>query len=227
MRKHVLLSLFALAVAIFIFTDLSQAKKTRDLVFEENEQVPVAAKSNDQNVVAVKTSIELERDGQKSTVLPDFEFKNGDKAKFIYTTNIDAYVYWLSQGSSGEFFMLFPTPKTGTENFIKKNAVQTIPIKGSFKFDNKAGTEKIILVMSAERIPELEAAAKEAALKGGKIESESSRVSSVQSQTESKRKTRDLVFEEEGDKESGISTSAQVNTNPKDAFVVYYELKHK
>ena len=227
MRKHALLSSLALLVAVFVFADLGQARKTRDLVFEDDEQASAAATPKDQTVVAVRTAIELERGGQKTTVLPDYEFKSGDKAKFVYTTNTDAYVYWLSQGTSGEYVMLFPTPKTGTDNLVKKNAVHTIPVKGAFKFDEKAGTEKILLVLSTERIPELEAAAKEAALKDGKVVSESSKVTSVQEQTETKRKTRDLVFEEDDDKESGIATSKQINTNPKDAFVVYYELKHQ
>ncbi len=227
MRKHALLSLLSLVVAFFMCADLAQARKTRDLVFEDEEPASVAAASKEQTVVAVKTAIELERGGQKTTVLPDYEFQSGDKAKFVYTTNTDAYVYWLSQGTSGEYFMLFPTPKTGTDNFVKKNAVNTIPVKGAFKFDDKAGSEKILLVMAAEKIPELEAAATEAALKDGKVVAESSKVADVQSQTESKRKTRDLVFEEDDDKESGIATSKQVNTTPKDALVVYYELKHK
>ena len=119
----------------------AEARKTRDLVFEDDEQ-PAAAESQTSlpaKVVAVKTAIELERDGQTTTVLPTHEFTNGDKVKFIYTTNVDAYVYWLSQGTSGDYYMLFPNPKVGTDNFVKKNEIQTIPVKGSFKFSGKTG----------------------------------------------------------------------------------------
>lgn len=207
----------------------AQARKTRDLVFEDEEQ-PKAAQSSPERaskVVAVKTAVELERNGQKSTVLPTYTFQNGDKVKFIYTTNVDAYVYWISQGTSGSYYMLFPNPKVGMDNYIKKNAVHTIPVKGSFKFSGKPGAEKILLVMSPEKIPELEQAAQEAAVKGGRIKDQSGQVNSVGNKSRSKRKSRDLVFEEEEDESSGVATSSQVSNDISEPMVVYYELKHR
>lgn len=223
-----------LLFGLIVFLGLSltmdaNARKTRDLVFEDDEQ-PAAAKSQTdlpRAVVAVKTAIELERDGQTTTVLPTHEFINGDKVKFIYTTNVDAYVYWLSQGTSGEYYMLFPNPKVGTDNFVKKNEIQTIPVKGSFKFSGKTGVEKILLVMSPERIPDLEKASKEAAIKGGRVKDEADRITKVNKRAKSKRKTRDLVFEEEEDEKTGVATHSQSSKDISDPMVVYYELIHK
>jgi hypothetical protein len=203
-------------------------RKTRDLVFEDEESPATQKKSESkqQAVVAVKTTLELERDGQKSTVLPNHQFVSGDKVKFMYTTNVDCYIYWLSQGSSGEYYMLFPNPKAGTDNWIKKNEVYQIPVKGTFKFDEKKGVEKILLVMSPEKVPELEQAAKEAALKGGTVSSSATGVSSVEKDQATKRKTRDLVFEDDEDTSSKVSTKSQVSSDIRQPFVAYYELVH-
>jgi Sec-independent protein translocase protein TatA len=210
----------------FLLTSLADAgRKTRDLVFEDDEEV--AETKPDETVVAVKTTIELNRGGEISNVLPITEFKSGDKVKIVYTTSVDAYVYWMSEGSSGSYYMLFPNPKTGMDNFVKKNEENKIPVKGNLKFDDNPGTEKILLVMSPNKIPELEKAAKEAAVKGGKVKDSANQVDSVKKKNQSKRKTRDLVFEDEEDEDAGVTTSSQVSKDINEPFVIGYVLIHK
>ena len=225
---------------IFVFISMSIAsiafagRTTRDLVFEEesemdvkvNEKAKAELGTDDPTVISVKTTLELNRGGEKSTVLPSAEFKSGDKVKILYTPSVDAYVYWLSQGTSGKYYMLFPTPKTGTDNFVKKNEVHSIPTKGSFRFDDKQGTEKILLVLASEKIPELEKAAQEAAVSGGKVSASAADVNKISTKQENKRTTRDLVFEEDEDEESGIETQTQASKGM-EPMVVYYELNHK
>lgn len=232
MSKWAVWLLTLLVSLVFAVGPACGARKTRDLVFEDEEETSATSQQEStsgkkQVRIAVKVAMELKRDGQTTTVLPSHTFQNGDRVKFIYTTNVDAYVYWLSQGTSGDFYMLFPNPKVGSDNFVKKNEVYTIPVKGSFKFTGKPGVEKILLVMAPQKIPELEKAAQEAAVKGGKVEEQAGQISSVQSKTQTKRKSRDLVFEEDDDEESGISTSSQVSTDISEPMVVYYELRHK
>ena len=211
--------------------NVAEAKrKTRDLVFEEDEEDSLSSKAKKDiekvQKIAVKTTIELLREGKKSTVLPSHEFKSGDKVKFVYTTNTDCYAYWLSQGSSGDYFILFPHAKGGMDNQVKKNEIYTIPVKGKFKFDDKKGVEKILVVLATERVPELDEAVKEAAAAGGKISSSAAPVKSVEKKQETKRKTRDLVFEEDEDEDTGISTKTQTTSNAAEPFVIYYELVH-
>jgi len=199
-------------------------RKTRDLVFEDEEEI--AETAPDEKVVAVKTTIELNRNGKISTVLPMTEFQSGDKVKIVYTTSVDAYVYWLSEGSSGDYYMLFPNPKTGTDNFVRKNEVNTIPVKGNFKFDDNPGTEKILLVLAPEKIPELEKASREAAVRGGKIKDSAKQIDSVKKKNKSRRKTRDLVFEDEEDEDAGIETAKQVSKDINEPFIGGYVLIH-
>jgi hypothetical protein len=225
MKSKFFIILTCCMAIFFLMTSLADAgRKTRDLVFEDEEEV--AETKTDEIVVAVKTSIELNRGGEISNVLPITEFMSGDKVKIVYTTSVDAYVYWLSEGSSGNYYMLFPNPKTGTDNFVKKNEVNKIPLKGNFKFDDNPGTEKILLVMAPNKIPELEKVSREAAVKGGKVRSSAKEVDSIKKKNKSKRKTRDLVFEDEEDEDAGIETSSQVSKDINEPFVLGYVLIH-
>jgi len=222
--KKLLILTCCMVVLVFVANLADAGRKTRDLVFEDEEEVVETAP--DEKVVAVKTTIELNRNGKISTVLPMTEFQSGDKVKIVYTTSVDAYVYWLSEGSSGDYYMLFPNPKTGTDNFVRKNEVNTIPVKGNLKFDDNPGTEKILLVLAPEKIPELEKASREAAVKGGKIKDSAKQVDSVKKKNQSRRKTRDLVFEDEEDEEAGIETTKQVSKDINEPFIGGYVLIH-
>ena len=216
--------LFTLALSFLLVLALvstSSARKSRDLVFEDDDE----AVAGEQVKVAVKTTLELTRDGTVTTVTPAHKFKSGDKVKLRYTTSTDGYVYWMAKMSSGKYAMLFPNNKTGMDNHIRKNEEHTIPVKGSFRFDDTPGTESLLMVFSAERIPELEAAVAEAnGSKGSSVDSRSSEVASIEDKNTQKRRSRDLVFED--DDEDDVNTKTQVA--PKgEPFVTLYELVHQ
>ena len=221
-----------LAVALLLLAMAAPsfgARKTRDLIFEEEdtkvaEEKAKDAKIENPEVISVRTTLELTRDGQISTVLPTNEFKSGDRVKLRYTTNADGYVYWLAKMSSGKYAVLFPTPQAGMDNLIKKNAEHTVPVKGSFRFDDNPGTEHLLMVFAPNKVPELEKAVAEASGQKGNVDQSATQVASVEEKNTSKRKTRDLVFEEENDET--VNTKSQVA--PKgDPFVASYELVHK
>lgn len=228
MKRNCLVVILAIVMTVMFYSSVN-ARNARDLIFDdEPDQASVKAQTRiPRTVVAVKAAIELERNGSISTVLPTHKFRNGDRVKIVYSTNADSYVYWISQGTSGDYYMLFPNPKVGMDNFVKKNELQTIPVKGNFKFSGQAGVEKILLVMSPQRIPELEKASREAAIKGGQIRSESKEINEVEHRVRSKRKSRDLVFEENENEATGVSTHSQVSRDISDPMVVYYELIHQ
>lgn len=205
------------------------ARKTRDLVFEDEDETAtseIAKKNNidDPVKISVRTALELTRDGEKTTVAPDHTFKSGDRVKLRYTTNADGYVYWLAKMSSGKYSVLFPNDKTGMENFIKKNAEHTVPVRGAFRFDDTPGTESLLMVFSPDRVPELEQAVAEANGQKGNVVEDSSSVAKVEDKNTNKRKTRDLVFEDEDDEEVNTKTQVAPKGEP---FVALYELVHK
>ena len=226
MRKKYFLGLAALCAFLFLALNAEAARQTRDLVFEEEEDVPAAAeeaKIPDAQVVAVKATIELKRNGQVSTVSPSHEFKSGDRVKLVYTPNIDGYAYWMAKGSSGALTVLFPSVQAGVDNKVTRNTEYTVPVKETFKFDDTPGKEELLCVISPERIPELDKIIAENSK--GVIPAENAvQVAEVEKKNTSRRQTRDLVFEEEEEEE--ISTKTQVAPRG-EPFVAYYVLNHK
>lgn len=226
MRKKYFLGLAALCAFLFLALNAEAARQTRDLVFEEEEDVPAAAeevKIPDAQVVAVKATIELKRNGQVSTVSPSHEFKSGDRVKLVYTPNIDGYAYWMAKGSSGALTVLFPSVQAGVDNKVTRNTEYTVPVKGTFKFDDTPGKEELLCVISPERIPELDKIIAENSK--GVIPAENAvQIAEVEKKNTSRRQTRDLVFEEKEEEE--ISTKTQVAPRG-EPFVAYYVLNHK
>ena len=213
----------------FAVADASQASRrtTRDLVFEEdeNEQAPTVSGSDADNVkgetIAMKATVEMTRDGNTSKVLPTEEFKSGDKVRLVFSTNRDGHIYWLAKGTSGQYQVLFPNAKAGMDNSVTRNKEYTVPTKGAWKFDDKKGTETIVAVLSPHPVADLDKAVQLAG--EGKKDDASKLVASIVDGHETKRTTRDLVFEEED--EGDVNTKSQ-KANGDEPFVATYELVH-
>ena len=201
-------------------------RATRDLVFEDDEApAPTVQGSAADEVkgetIAMKATVELNRDGKTSTVLPTEEFKSGDKVRLIFSSNRDGNVYWLAKGSSGQYQVLFPTARTGMDNSVKRNQEYTVPTKGAWKFDDKKGTETLVAVLAPKPVEDLDRAVQLASQ--GDREGASKIVAGIVNGHEKKRTTRDLVFEEED--EEDVNTKSQ-KANVDEPFVATYELEH-
>ncbi|MDR1084627.1 MAG: DUF4384 domain-containing protein [Deltaproteobacteria bacterium] len=212
--------------------DQPTKRTTRDLVFddedeEEDAQRPVVEGTTAANAsgekIAVKATVELNREGQTKTVLPNELFKSGDRVKLIFSASRPGYVYWLSKGTSGEYQVLYPNSKAGQDNSVEKNKEYTIPAKGAWRFDDNKGTETIVCMLGPERISTLDEAIK-LADRGDKTGSSKLVARLVDGHEKKRRTTRDLVFEEED--EEDVNTKTQV-TAEGDPFVATYELEHQ
>lgn len=201
-------------------------RTTRDLVFEDEEQDRPAVQGTDSagikgEKISVKTTVELTRNGSVTTVLPTSDFKSGDKVRLLFSANREGYVYWVAKGTSGSYQVLFPNEKAGMDNSLAKSKEYTVPAKGAWRFDDKKGTETLVCIVSPTRVTDLD---KAVALAGeGKKEQASTLVAQVVNGHETKRTTRDLVFEEEDEKD--VNTKTQVSAD-KEPFVATYELMH-
>lgn len=221
MKKQILCA--SLAVLLAWGGDALAARTTRDLVFEDDE-APAAQESQKQDAsvsgkqtIGIKTTVVLERDGQTSTVAPSHEFKSGDKVRLVFTPSTDGYVYWLAKGSSGNYAVLYPNAKAGIDNSVKRNEEYTVPAKGSFRFDDTAGDEELLCILSTSRLEDIDKAAAEQFKNAGK------EVAQLEEKQTKKRATRDLVFEEE--EEGDVNTKTQ-QASPEEPFVTSYTLKH-
>lgn len=205
-------------------------RRSRDLVFEDSEDtgdtVPrvegTDAADAKGEVIALKTTVELTRDGATSTVLPTEEFKSGDKVRLLFSANRDGFVYWLTKGTSGQYQVLYPSAKAGMDNAVAKNKEYTVPAKGAWRFDDKKGTETLVCMLSPNRIESLDKAVQLAG--EGKNDESSQIIAAMIDSHEKKRTSRDLVFEEEN--ENDVNTKTQV-ADGKEAFVATYELEHQ
>lgn len=205
----------------------SRRRATRDLVFDDDDadSAPVlpdsAASQVDGDEIAMKTTVELTRDGATTSVLPTEDFKDGDKARLKFSVNRDGHIYWLAKGASGQYQLLYPSKKAGMDNTVKRNQEYTVPQRGAWRFDNQKGTETLVAVLSPKPMPELDRAVKLAA--DGDSAAASKIVSRMINGNEKKRTTRDLVFEEEDD--DVVNTKSQ-KANGDEPFVAVYELIH-
>jgi len=125
-------------------------------------------KSQQANGVAI--SFLLNRNGQEFSVPSDMVFKTGDRIKINLNTNFDGYVYVFNVNPANEPTLLFPTPEAGSFNLVKSGQKYTIPSAdgGWFKFAGEAGEEKLYIIMSAERVPDIEQEFLQSSLAGQK-----------------------------------------------------------
>lgn len=202
------------------------SRKTRDLVFEDEEEaVPTVAGSTADKVqgetIAMKATVEMTRDGKTTTVLPTAEFKSGDRVRLIFSTNRDGYIYWLAKGTSGQYQLLYPNKKAGMDNSVIRNKEYTVPTKGAWRFDEKKGTETLVCVLSPKPVADLDKAVQLS--NAGNRQEASAIVEGIVNSHETKRTTRDLVFEEEDNQD--VNTKSQ-KTAGDEPFVATYELTH-
>lgn len=103
--------------------------------------------------------LQLTGNSRLEEVNPDGVFRSGDRIKVRVTPNSSGYLYVVHQGSSGSWDVLFPSAgfRQGS-NAVEKLEPLTVP-EGDydFAFDEKTGTERLFVVLSAKPEPDLDA----------------------------------------------------------------------
>jgi len=170
--------------------------------------------------LALRYSILQEKGDRFVEVDPDTEFHTGDRIRVKVESNGSAYLYIVMGGSSGQWQVLFPSKDIDEgNNRINKGQVYTIPPEknAAFHFDEKAGVEKVSLVLSRSKEPDMEKliyVAGDPTRSGGDRKLVMARADSIDDSAfghvRDKMVTRDLVFE----KYDGPATS---NGNPEKA----------
>ena len=102
-------------------------------------------------------------DGHYNEVSPTTTFHNGDHLRLSVMANQPGYLYVIEQGSSGSWNSIYPgkhaVDNAEPANRLEPGNVYQIPDgKGSFRFDQTPGQEKLFLVLSRQRIADLEGA---------------------------------------------------------------------
>lgn len=131
----------------------------------------------DSRQTAMKFNVMLDRNGNKKRVPSNYKFQDGDRMKFEFELNREAYVYVLHRTIGGEperlsryagpagievirdddrrqpdqsrYQVLFPATKTGRANRLTSRKVYSVPTgEVFFNMDDKPGIEKLFVVVS-------------------------------------------------------------------------------
>lgn len=83
-------------------------------------------------------------------------FRTGDSVRVKVEANEPAYLYVLTQGTSGKWQVLFPS-KDVPDNFVAAGKDLFVPgIGNAWTFSGQKGEEKLFLVLSRQEVPDLE-----------------------------------------------------------------------
>jgi hypothetical protein len=143
--KKLILLVTALAFTLSVFPGAAIAQDD-----EESAKNLYLAHSRDskRGRPGVKITIELKRDGETRKVPLSYKFRAGDKVKFHFETNFNAYVKVINVGSTGALQLLYPYRRTpelalkGRDNAIPQGDLW-------FEFDRNPGTEQLAFVFSS------------------------------------------------------------------------------
>jgi len=90
-------------------------------------------------------------------VPPDTVFHTGDRIRVSVQTNGPGYLYIVSQGSSGTWKPIFPSPEVADgDNHVEGWRSYTLPPGSNIVFNEQTGTEKLFIVLSREPEPGFE-----------------------------------------------------------------------
>lgn len=88
-------------------------------------------------------------DDEAVEVDPDMVFRSGDRIRLRVQVNDTGYLYVVTQGSSGNWRVLFPSAEHDDgNNRVTRGRDYDIPKRTRFVFDEQPGTEKLFLVLT-------------------------------------------------------------------------------
>jgi len=96
-------------------------------------------------------------DGKMADVSAKTVFHAGDRIRFSVEPNGPGYLYIVTQGSSGTWRPVFPSPEIADgNNQVQAWQTYDLPPKSRMVFDQQPGTERIFMVLSRTPLPDLE-----------------------------------------------------------------------
>lgn len=90
-------------------------------------------------------------------VLPNSQFKKGDRIKVEVESNFSGYLYMINLGSSGKASVVFPD--RDADNKISRGRKYLLPHSYDLEFDGNSGVDVFKVIMSLRPIPVFQNAA--------------------------------------------------------------------
>jgi hypothetical protein len=137
--------IMALAFTLIVFSGASFAQ-----VEESAKNLYLAhSRNSKRGRPGVRVTIELKRDGETRKVPLNYVFRSGDRVKFHFETNFNAYVKVINIGSTGSLRLLYPYQ--GAPELVKRSRNYAIPHGDLwFEFDRNPGAEQLTFVFSSQ-----------------------------------------------------------------------------
>lgn len=96
-------------------------------------------------------------DGGAEEVDVDTVFRSGESIRIEVESSDEAYLYIVTQGSSGRWSVLFPSQQiAGGANQVDPDGRYIIPPGGWFSFDDNVGEERVFIMLSRQPVDDLE-----------------------------------------------------------------------
>jgi hypothetical protein len=91
----------------------------------------------------------IAKTNQRTEVSPDTVFHEKDCAAVRIQPNRGGFLYVFSEGSSGQWQAMIPSPETaGDANVVQPYTLHDVPEKYCFEMDDRPGTERLLIVVT-------------------------------------------------------------------------------
>jgi hypothetical protein len=155
--KHLFIALLT-ALLLSPAIEAQQQDTAKDLFYAADAAGP-RRRPRTQGRPGAMVKIELKRKGQVSYVSPKTAFVSGDKVRLHVRINRSGYLTVLNEGTSGKLQLIYPRTMENASAPVSPTMDFTIPATQGrwLEFDEKTGTERLNIMLSAQPIAEVTA----------------------------------------------------------------------
>lgn len=119
----------------------------------EERTAPIIRVSDSTTPLGLRYTLRRKTGDSTTDTPPGAVFHSGDHIQLGIEVNEPGYLYLISQGTSGTWNVLFPSPNLDNgDNRVQSRHLYTVPPGGVFTFTGKPGVEKLFVIFS--RTPE-------------------------------------------------------------------------
>jgi len=139
-------------------TNTTQPAPGRSDIIRTSEERPTTAPApSSGQPLGLKYNVLKKVDDKMVEVPATTVFHAGDRIQLSVETNLPGYLYIISQGSSGTWKPMFPSPEVADgNNRVEGWRPYTLPPATRMVFDEQKGNERIFIVFSREPEDDLE-----------------------------------------------------------------------
>lgn len=146
---------------------VAAADKARSVPPSDEGPVQIIQTSYSNTALGLRYTLQKKTSEGAADVPADTEFHSGDRIRLNVEVNDTGYLYIISQGTSGTWTALFPSPEIENgDNRVQRGRIYTVPPGHVFAFSGKPGVERLFVIFSRQPVAEIDSLIY--SLKGGR-----------------------------------------------------------